>query len=1079
MAIFGTQIIDLPNAAPLTGNEVVPVVQNGITAKTTISAIAADSLVTPQFLVLAASPDLMNERVFGVTGSGLTATDGGAGNSYLISLAGTVKSLQDNLTTGILVKDTTSTLTARSLTQPAAGFTITNSDGVSGNPAFALSHSLASLQGLSGTGAIFRVGTDTLTLRTNTGTANQITVTNGDGVSGAPTFAIASNPVLPGTGGVTLPQGTTGQRAGTVGTIRWNTSLSQFEGYDGSNWAALGSDGGGAPTNATYVTLTTDTTLTNERTLAVSSNLSLTDGGAGLAVTIGTGVFTGDVTTSANSFATTIANAAVTYAKIQNVGANSVLCRAAATSGAVGEIAIGASQLFGRGSTGDLTPITLGTNLSMSGTTLNATGGGGGAPTGATYITVSLDGTLTAERTLAVGAALTLTDGGANSTITVGTSAFTGDVTTSANSFDTAIGANKVLDTMIRQSSGLSVIGRSANTTGNVADITGTANQVLRVSGTTLGFGSIDLSQSATVGSSVLAQGNGGTGFSTYTLGDIIYSSATNTLSKLAGNTTTAKQYLSQTGNGTISAAPSWATISGSDITGAALTRTDDTNVTLTLGGTPTTALLRAASLTLGWTGQLAVARGGTGFGTATQGDIIYSDASNSFAKLAKDTNATRYLSNTGTSNNPAWAQIDLSNGVTGDLPFSNLTQGSARSVLGVTGNSTADVASIQGTADQVLVVNGAGTALAFGTVATGGITNNAVTFAKMQQITTDRLLGRDTAATGNVEEISVGGGLEFSGSTAIQRSSLTGDVTASAGSNSTTIANDAVTYAKMQNISATQRILGRNTAGAGDTEEVTISQALDWISTTQGAILYRNATTWVALAPGTSGQVLQTGGAAANPSWLTVSGTGTVTSVALSASGTGLSVSGSPITTAGTITLTVSALQTLWVPSASIRPSSSGGCAALALVATGSNLPDISSLDFDAGTNEFAQFTIRFPKGWDEGTVTAIFHWTANSASANDVIWAIQGLALSDNDAIGTAFGTAQTVTDTNGSSAYTERISAATSAITIAGSPAAGDRCVFRVYRDAAAGGDTLATDAMLLGVSLFYTINTLDDA
>lgn len=54
---------------------------------------------------------------------------------------------------------------------------------------------------------------------------------------------------------------------------------------------------------------------------------------------------------------------------------------------------------------------------------------------------------------------------------------------------------------------------------------------------------------------------------------------------------------------------------------------------------------------------------------------------------------------------------------LTGDLPFANLAQGSARSVLGVTGNSTADVASIQGTTDQVLRINGAGTALAFGAI--------------------------------------------------------------------------------------------------------------------------------------------------------------------------------------------------------------------------------------------------------------------------------------------------------------------------------------------------------------------------
>lgn len=56
---------------------------------------------------------------------------------------------------------------------------------------------------------------------------------------------------------------------------------------------------------------------------------------------------------------------------------------------------------------------------------------------------------------------------------------------------------------------------------------------------------------------------------------------------------------------------------------GAALTKTDDTNVTLTLGGSPTTALLAAASLTLGWTGQLAASRGGTGVATASANTLF------------------------------------------------------------------------------------------------------------------------------------------------------------------------------------------------------------------------------------------------------------------------------------------------------------------------------------------------------------------------------------------------------------------------------------------------------------------------
>lgn len=109
---------------------------------------------------------------------------------------------------------------------------------------------------------------------------------------------------------------------------------------------------------------------------------------------------------------------------------------------------------------------------------------------------------------------------------------------------------------------------------------------------------------------------------------------------------------------------------------GTALTSINDTNVTLSLGGSPTIALLNATSMTLGWTGQLSVSRGGTGLSTFSQGDLIYASAANTLSALAKDTNSTRYLSNQGASNNPSWSQVNLANGVTANLPVTNLNSG-------------------------------------------------------------------------------------------------------------------------------------------------------------------------------------------------------------------------------------------------------------------------------------------------------------------------------------------------------------------------------------------------------------------
>lgn len=103
--------------------------------------------------------------------------------------------------------------------------------------------------------------------------------------------------------------------------------------------------------------------------------------------------------------------------------------------------------------------------------------------------------------------------------------------------------------------------------------------------------------------------------------------------------------------------------------------------------------------------------------------------------------------------------------------------------------------------------------------------------------LTSDRIVGRDTAGVGAFEQLTVSGGLEFTGSGGIQRSALTGDVTATAGSGSTTIANDAVTNAKLANM-ANATIKCRTTSGTGDPEDCTAGQVNTILGTATPALV-------------------------------------------------------------------------------------------------------------------------------------------------------------------------------------------------------------------------------------------------
>lgn len=170
----------------------------------------------------------------------------------------------------------------------------------------------------------------------------------------------------------------------------------------------------------------------------------------------------------------------------------------------------------------------------------------------------------------------------------------------------------------------------------------------------------------------------------------------------------------------------------------------------------------------------------------------------------------------------------------------------------------------------------------ATGRLPTALIDDDAITFAKLQNITSDRLLGRDTAGTGNAEEIAVGGGLEFTGAPGLQTSAFTGDVTKAAGGTALTIASDAVTFAKMQNL-GTDTLIGRDTAGTGDPESITVGGGIEFTGSggLQRAALTGDVTATAGSNATTIANAAVTNAKMANMAALSVKGNGTNASAA------------------------------------------------------------------------------------------------------------------------------------------------------------------------------------------------------
>lgn len=298
--------------------------------------------------------------------------------------------------------------------------------------------------------------------------------------------------------------------------------------------------------------------------------------------------------------------------------------------------------------------------------------------------------------------------------------------------------------------------------------------------------------------------------------------------------------------------------------------------------GTNVTGSITGHTLTLGFTGALAVANGGTGQTTltglfnlispmTTLGDTIYGGASGAGTRLAGNTTATKkFLTQTGDGTNsaaPGWNTI-----VAGDIPALSYVTSVALTMPGIFTLSGSPITS-SGTLAVSLATQTANTVWA------GPTTGSAATPAFRALVAGDiPTISLSTGVSGTLQAAQMP---ILTGDATTAGSSLTTSVVSVHGvtygatpstntvpvvTSSNTVTYEAVPNAALANSAIT--IAGASTALGGS---ITASAILDSIGSAQGSVLYRNSSAWSALTPGTAGFALLSGGAGVNPSYAAI----------------------------------------------------------------------------------------------------------------------------------------------------------------------------------------------------------------
>jgi len=274
----------LPPAGPITGTETVAIVQNGQTLRTTTAALAASPVLTQTFLTLNQEPTLNNSRYFGAI-NGLSTVDGGAQSVFNITTTGALLSLVTS-STGFQVKTSGTTIAGRSMAVSGVGLSISNGDGIAGNPTITLAGQVSNLANLSANGLLTITTAGVISATQIAGVAGETLVLNANGTTGYPTIGLATDPTIPGTGAIQIPAGSSGQRpAGVDGKIRYNSTDGAYEGYSTGSWRQFSLSGG--VTQVDTGTGLTGGPITGIGTISIA-NTAVVAGSYGSATQVGT-----------------------------------------------------------------------------------------------------------------------------------------------------------------------------------------------------------------------------------------------------------------------------------------------------------------------------------------------------------------------------------------------------------------------------------------------------------------------------------------------------------------------------------------------------------------------------------------------------------------------------------------------------------------------------------------------------------------------------------------------------------------------------------------------------------------------